>query len=182
MPVPSFGQPNPDLLIVGLAPGTHGANATGRPFTGDHAGQLLYSTLYDFGFSNKREAVSVGDGLTLRKCRIANAVKCLPPGNKPTLEEIKNCNNYLRTEIVSLKPGAVMIALGKIAHDAVLRALNLRVGRYKFAHGAEHDLENQKLILFDSYHCSRYNTQTKRLTTEMFTDVFVKAKNNIRVA
>ena len=149
----------------------HGANASGRPFTGDHAGILLYQTLFDCGFSNKPESVSLDDGLELYDCRITNAVKCLPPQNKPLLEEVKQCNHYLRAEIDGLPSPAVMLALGKLAHDAVLRVLGLRLSAYKFAHGGVHALAD-KLTLVDSYHCSRYNTQTRRLTPEMFADVF----------
>lgn len=174
-PVEPFGAKKIELLIVGLAPGMHGANATGRPFTGDHAGILLYQTLYDLGFSNKPVSVSADDGLKLKNCRITNAVKCLPPQNKPTTDEIKICNDFLKQELAELKPGTVVLALGSIAHGAVLRAQGLKVGGYKFGHGAEYALPNG-LWLIDSYHCSRYNTQTRRLTAEMFRDVFARAK------
>jgi len=170
-PVPPFGAPDSGLLVVGLAPGMHGANATGRPFTGDHAGILLYQTLFDYGFSNQPESVSREDALQLHNCRITNAVKCLPPQNKPLLDEVKTCNHYLRAEIDGLPAPAVLLALGKLAHDAVLRVLGMKLSAYRFAHGGIHTLTD-KLSLVDSYHCSRYNTQTRRLTAEMFGDVF----------
>jgi uracil-DNA glycosylase family 4 len=173
-PVAPFGPKKIQLLIVGLAPGMHGANATGRPFTGDYAGILLYQTLYDFGFSNQPVSESRDDGLQLKNCRITNAVKCLPPQNKPTTEEIKICNGFLQQEIAELKPGTVVLALGLIAHNAVLRAMELKVGGYKFGHLHEYALPDG-LWLLDSYHCSRYNTQTKRLTEEMFQQVFARA-------
>ena len=170
-PVAPFGDDNARLLIVGLAPGMHGANATGRPFTGDHAGILLYQTLFDYGFSNQPESVSRDDALQLHNCRITNAVKCLPPQNKPLLDEVKTCNHYLRAEIDGLPAPAVLLALGKLAHDAVLRVLGMRLSAYRFAHGGIHTLTDN-LSLVDSYHCSRYNTQTRRLTPEMFGQVF----------
>lgn len=173
-PVPSFGDVGARLLVVGLAPGMHGANRSGRPFTGDHAGLLLYETLHKYGFASKPESVSVDDGLEMPGCRITNAVKCLPPANKPTGAEIRQCNDYLRAEIQGLPPAPVMIALGKIAHDAVLRALRLKLSGFPFAHGAEHRLADDRVLL-DSYHCSRYNTQTRRLTAEMFEAVFARA-------
>ena len=172
-PVTPFGVKNPRLLIVGLAPGMHGANATGRPFTGDFAGILLYETLYKFGFSNQSEATSRDDGLVLKKCRITNAVKCLPPANKPTGQEIKLCNQFLKAELESLKKGTVVLALGGIAHKSVLSALGLKQSDYKFGHGVQYSLPND-LTFLSSYHCSRYNTQTKRLTSKMFEDVFKK--------
>lgn len=172
-PVAPFGDPRPDLLIVGLAPGMHGANASGRPFTGDYAGILLYRTLYEFGFSNRPESSHAGDGLKLRKCRITNAVKCLPPQNKPTAEEVRTCNAYLAAELEEMRDGAVVLALGQIAHQAVLRALGLKRSGYPFRHAGEYPLGRGR-TLFSSYHCSRYNTQTRRLTPEMFTHVFNK--------
>ncbi len=174
-PVAPFGAKKIELLIVGLAPGMHGANATGRPFTGDHAGILLYQTLFDFGLSNKPVSLSIDDGLKLKNCRITNAVKCLPPQNKPTTDEVKICNDFLQQELAELKPGTVVLALGAIAHGAVLRALGLKLAEYRFGHAAEYALP-KGLWLLDSYHCSRYNTQTKRLTAEMFADVFARAK------
>lgn len=176
-PVPAFGDPKARFLIVGLAPGMHGANATGRPFTGDHAGIMLYETLFKFGFGTLSQSLSADDELTLIDCRITNAVKCLPPQNKPTTDEIKQCNHYLAAELNSLPENAVVLALGGIAHQAVMRALGLKLGAYKFAHAAEHDLGRFRLI--DSYHCSRYNTQTKRLTTDMFEAVFAQAKAHL---
>ena len=177
-PVAPFGDPDARLLIVGLAPGMHGANATGRPFTGDYAGILLYRTLHDFGFSNRPESVSRDDGLTLTGCRITNAVKCLPPQNKPLTAEIRQCNTFLRQELSELPAGAIVLALGKIAHDAVLRATDLRLSAHPFGHGNLHQLDNG-LTLIDSYHCSRYNTQTRRLTEEMFSDIFRLASRRL---
>ena len=171
-PVPGFGSTNPFLLIVGLAPGMHGANKTGRPFTGDHAGILLYKALHKYGFSNKVDSI-YKDNLKLKDCRITNAVKCLPPENKPNASEVTNCNTYLANEIIGLKRKSVILALGTIAHNAILSAQNLTKKNYKFSHGSRHILPNE-LILYDSYHCSRYNTQTKRLTEAMFFDVFFK--------
>lgn len=170
-PVAPFGDPAARLLIVGLAPGMHGANATGRPFTGDYAGILLYETLYEFGLSNKPVSASTSDGLKLTNCRITNAVKCLPPQNKPQLTEIKQCNGYLRRELDLLPEQSVIIALGKIAHDAVLRAYGLRLSAWPFGHANIHPIRPGK-ILVDSYHCSRYNTQTRRLTPAMFRAIF----------
>lgn len=177
-PVAPFGAANPSLLIVGLAPGMHGANASGRPFTGDHAGILLYQTLYDFGFSNKSVSNHNKDGLKLLDCRITNAVKCLPPQNKPTGEEIRTCNSFLKAELESLKSGACVIALGSIAHNAVLRSFGLKAKEYPFLHNKLHRLPNG-ISLVDSYHCSRYNTQTKRLTEAMFRNVFQQARELI---
>ncbi|MEE9343028.1 MAG: uracil-DNA glycosylase [Gammaproteobacteria bacterium] len=169
-PVAPFGDAKASFLIVGLAPGMHGANATGRPFTGDHAGVLLYETLFKYGFSNQPEATAKEDGLKLLNCRITNAVKCLPPQNKPTTAEITTCNHYLKDELEQMPEGAVILALGKIAHDAVLRARGKKLSAYRFGHAAVHDMEG--MTLYDSYHCSRYNTQTRRLTTDMFESLF----------
>lgn len=174
-PVAPFGDPDARLLIVGLAPGMHGANASGRPFTGDYAGILLYQTLYDFGFASQPQSER-NDTLVLRGCRITNAVKCLPPQNKPTPAEIRVCNGYLRAELAALPARPVVLALGRIAHDAALRASDSRPADHVFAHGAEHSLHNG-LRLIDSYHCSRYNTQTRRLTETMFRDVVSRARN-----
>ena len=171
LPVPPFGAARARLVIVGLAPGMHGANASGRPFTGDHAGILLYATLHKFGFSTQPVSTGVEDGLRLIDARITNAVKCLPPGNKPLPAEIKVCNAYLAAELATLSPGTAILALGRIAHEATLRALGLRGRDHPFAHGAEHALSSGER-LFDSYHCSRYNTNTRRLTTPMFEQVF----------
>jgi len=174
-PVPPFGDPMARLLVVGLAPGMHGANASGRPFTGDHAGILLYRTLYDFGFSDHPESRSAGDGLRLTDCRITNAVKCLPPGNKPLGSEVVACNPYLRAELAGLAPGGLVLALGTVAHQAVLKARGLRLADYPFGHAREHPLPGD-LRLIDSYHCSRYNTQTRRLTEAMFQAVLERAR------
>ena len=170
-PVAPFGAMDASLVIVGLAPGMHGANATGRPFTGDYAGGLLYATLHKFGLATRPRSVSANDGLRLIDARITNAVKCLPPANKPLPPEIRNCNAYLAAELAALPDGAAVLALGHVAHDAVLRALGVPPPRHKFAHGAVHALEHG-VLLFDSYHCSRQNTNTKRLTPAMFERVF----------
>ncbi len=172
-PVPQFGDKRARLLIVGLAPGLHGANASGRPFTGDHAGILLYQTMYDFGFSSHNESISVDDDLKLINCKITNAVKCLPPENKPVGAEVNQCNSYLANELAGLETGSVVLSLGLLSHKAVIKALGLRQADYKFAHQAIHKL-NDRLTLVDSYHCSRYNTNTGRLTQQMFQDVFKK--------
>jgi uracil-DNA glycosylase family 4 len=177
-PVAPFGDLTARLLIVGLAPGMHGANRTGRPFTGDHAGILLYETLYKFGFSNQPASVSADDPLKLHDCRITNSVKCLPPDNKPVGAEINTCNAYLSGELELLPTPRVVLALGGIAHRAVIRALGLRQAEYKFAHAAEHRVDGRFLLL-DSFHCSRYNTNTGRLTTAMFEAVFARAKELI---
>lgn len=174
-PVAPFGDAAARLIIVGLAPGFHGANASGRPFTGDYAGILLYDTLYRYGFSSAPVSVSRDDGLTLTNARITNAVKCVPPENKPLPAEIKLCSQFINTELGQLPGPSILLALGTIAHTAVLRAYGLRLADYKFAHGAEHPLANGHLLL-DSYHCSRYNTNTGRLTAEMFHQVFARAK------
>ncbi len=174
-PVAPFGDPEGRLLIVGLAPGMHGANATGRPFTGDHAGILLYETLYKYGFSTAPVSVSRDDGLLLKGCRITNAVKCLPPQNKPIGAEINSCNAYLSSEIQALPDAAVVLALGSIAHNSVIKALSLRQKEFKFGHNALHQVADG-IQLLDSYHCSRYNTQTRRLTPEMFCAVFAHAR------
>ena len=178
LPVAPVGEDDPKLLIVGLAPGMHGANATGRPFTGDYAGILLYKTLYEFGFSNQPTSTHQGDGLVLRDCRITNAVKCLPPQNKPLGDEIKSCNSYLESELQQLREGALILALGTVAHNAVLRASGVRAAAYPFGHGAEHDLPRGHYLI-DSYHCSRYNTQTRRLTEAMFRTIFARIRRRI---
>jgi uracil-DNA glycosylase family 4 len=174
-PVAPFGDPNARLLIVGLAPGMHGANRTGRPFTGDFAGILLYETLHKYGFATRAESLTADDGLDLLDCRITNAVKCLPPDNKPVGAEINTCNRFLAAELKSLPAGAVVLALGGIAHRAVIKAEGGRQTDFKFGHAAEHDLAGRFLIL-DSYHCSRYNTNTRRLTAAMFHKVFARAR------
>jgi uracil-DNA glycosylase family 4 len=174
-PVPPFGDPQARLLVVGLAPGMHGANRSGRPFTGDHAGILLYRTLYECGFASAPESLSRDDGLRLSDCRITNAVKCLPPANKPLGSEVRACNAFLAEELRSLPADAVVFALGGVAHGAVLRALGLKLKDHPFGHGNEYPLERGGTLL-DSYHCSRYNTQTRRLTTEMFQQVVGRAR------
>ncbi|MEW5769394.1 MAG: uracil-DNA glycosylase [Pseudomonadota bacterium] len=210
-PVPAFGDAAPRLLIVGLAPGFHGANRSGRPFTGDYAGVLLYETLHAFGYASRPVSSSADDGLELIGCRITNAVKCVPPENKPETGEIRQCNGYLKSELQALPADAAILALGQIAHKAVLMALGLKQGAYVFGHGAAHLLplppgegrgegttpdraEPQRqprlphpqplprggrgagIRLYDSYHCSRYNTQTRRLTPEMFRAVFQRIR------
>ncbi len=170
-PVPPFGASRPELLIVGLAPGAHGANATGRPFTGDHAGILLYRTLYEFGLSSRPQSTDRADGLRLKGCRITNAVKCLPPANKPSTDEIRQCNVFLKAELAALGSPLVIVALGRIAHDAVLMAEMLRRSSHAFGHGRTHRIGDGRWLV-DSYHCSRYNTQTRRLTETMFRSVF----------
>jgi uracil-DNA glycosylase family 4 len=203
-PVPPFGDAAPRLLIVGLAPGMHGANRTGRPFTGDFAGILLYRTLHKFGFASHEGSDSPDDNLQLMDCRITNAVKCLPPQNKPEPSEIRSCNPFLAAEIAVFRKegGIAILALGAIAHQAVLLALKLRLKDYPFEHGAVHALATVSgrvadpaansmagamagdelasgLSLYDSYHCSRYNTQTRRLTADMFEQVFVKIRDGL---
>lgn len=173
-PVPAFGDADASLLIVGLAPGLHGANRSGRPFTGDHAGILLYQTLFDCGLSSAPESVAADDGLRLHGCRITNAVKCLPPANKPLGGEVRACNGFLAAELEQLADNSVVFALGGIAHGAVLAALGMKKSAHPFAHGGEHALSRGR-ILIDSYHCSRYNTQTRRLTAEMFLEVMRRA-------
>jgi len=173
-PVHAFGDPDAWLALVGLAPGKHGANRTGRPFTGDYAGDLLFATLAEFGLSNGRYASRIDDGLTLDGAIIVNSVKCLPPQNKLTPQEIATCRPFFEAQMAALPQVRVMIALGRIAHDAALRAAGERLAAYRFAHGAVHRLPNGRTLL-DSYHCSRYNTNTGRLTPDMFADVFRKA-------
>ncbi|MBT8077158.1 MAG: uracil-DNA glycosylase [Gammaproteobacteria bacterium] len=175
-PVAPFGDANARLLIVGLAPGMHGANRTGRPFTGDHAGILLYQTLFDFGFSSANESIAADDRLRLLDCRITNAVKCLPPENKPVGAEINTCNTFLANELATLSADSLVIALGGIAHRAIVRACGLRQADFKFGHGAEHALP-ERFTMLDSYHCSRYNTNTGRLTPDMFRAVFARARS-----
>ena len=170
LPVAPFGDDNAQLLIVGLAPGMHGANASGRPFTGDHAGIILYDTLYKYGFASAAESTSADDGLVLNNCRITNAVKCLPPANKPIGSEVNECNAYLVEELSVLPSGSVILALGGLSHKACVKALGGQQKDYPFGHLQEKSLGG--LTLLDSYHCSRYNTQTRRLTPEMFYAVF----------
>jgi len=173
-PVPPFGDNASQFLIVGLAPGMHGANRTGRPFTGDHAGILLYQMLHKYGFTSAAESLATDDGLVMTGCRITNAVKCLPPDNKPVGAEINTCNTFLENELRSLPKESLVLALGGIAHRAVIKAFAGRQVDFKFAHGAVHDLGDVRML--DSYHCSRYNTNTRRLTTEMFDAVFAQAQ------
>ncbi len=177
-PVPGFGPPGGRLLIVGLAPGMHGANRTGRPFTGDYAGLLLYRGLHALGFASAPESLAAGDGLQLFDCRIANAVKCLPPANKPLPEEISTCNAFLRAELARVPPGGVVLALGHIAHQAVLRALGEKPSRFRFAHNARHPLPDGRWLV-DSYHTSRYNVQTGRIDEAMFTAALASARDLI---
>jgi uracil-DNA glycosylase family 4 len=180
-PVAPFGDPAPRLLVVGLAPGFHGANATGRPFTGDYAGVLLYDTLHRCGWASAPVSSSRDDGLMLTGARITNAVKCVPPENKPKPAEIATCNSFLRAELAGLPAATVVLALGAIAHGAVLRAAGLKASACKFAHGAEHRLPGGR-VLIDSYHCSRYNTNTRRLTEEMFREVVGRASELARAS
>ncbi|MBW8295535.1 uracil-DNA glycosylase [Sphingopyxis sp.] len=170
-PVYAFGDPDGWLAFAGLAPGKHGANRTGRPFTGDYAGDLLFATLAEFGLSQGRYDARVDDGLTLDGAIIVNSVKCLPPQNKPTPAEIMNCRPFFEKQLAALPGVRVIIALGRIAHDAVLRAAGVRPAAHPFGHGAVHGLADGRHLV-DSYHCSRYNTNTGRLTPEMFADVF----------
>lgn len=173
-PVPPFGDSEARFLIVGLAPGMHGANRTGRPFTGDHAGILLYQMLHKHGFSSRDHSDAADDSLALYDCRITNAVKCLPPDNKPVGAEINTCNAFLENELKLLPQGAVVMALGGIAHRAIIKALGLRQADFKFGHAALHDLGAFRLL--DSYHCSRYNTNTRRLTEPMFDAIFARVR------
>ena len=169
-PVPSFGNPGAELLIVGLAPGVQGANRTGRPFTGDFAGELLYGTLIKYGFAEGQFRADPDDGMKLKGTLITNAVRCVPPQNKPTPAEIKTCNSFLAAKISELTNLKAIVALGRVAHDAILTALGQRKSQHPFGHGAQHELGSVRL--FDSYHCSRYNTNTGVLTPAMFEDVF----------
>ena len=178
-PVPTFGELSSSLLIVGLAPGLQGANKTGRPFTGDYAGDLLYKTINKFNFSKGKYAGTIDDSLKLKDCTITNAVRCVPPQNKPISEEINNCNNFLKKTIEIHKNLKVIIALGLIAHKSIISALNLKQKLYKFKHGNKHKIDN--LILIDSYHCSRYNTNTGRLNQEMFEKIFFEAKKELKI-
>ena len=172
--MPPFGAPDARFLIVGLAPGLHGANRSGRPFTGDHAGIMLYQMLHKYDFSTQATSVAADDSLELLDARITNAVKCLPPANKPVGAEINTCNAFLAAELQTLPPGSVVMALGGIAHRAIIKAMGLRQADYKFAHAAQHELG--PFTILDSYHCSRYNTNTGRLTEAMFDAVFAEAR------
>ena len=173
-PVPSFGDRTGRLLVVGLAPGLQGANRTGRPFTGDHAGDLLYATLTEFGFANGRFAARIDDGLELADCLLTNAVRCVPPANKPVGDEIASCRTFLSATIADMPNLEAVVALGRIAHESVVRALGASPSRVPFGHAAEHEIGG--IRLFDSYHCSRYNTNTGRLTPEMFRRVFAAVR------
>ena len=176
--VPSFGTNEARLLIVGLAPGVRGANRTGRPFTGDYAGTLLYETLLDFGFARGKFDARIDDGLQLVDCMVSNAVRCVPPENKPTPAEINTCRSYLSARIAALPRLTAIVALGRIAHESTLTALKARKSAHPFAHGARHAL-TPALSLYDSYHCSRYNTNTGRLTAEMFRSVFAAVRADL---
>ncbi len=174
-PVPSFGDTDAECLIIGLAPGLKGANATGRPFTGDYAGDLLYKAIEEFGFSNGKYDGHAADGLTLSRVMITNAVRCVPPQNKPVGQEINTCRDYLLGQMAELPHLKALLCLGKISHDSTIRSLGLKLKDYPFGHNVNYDIgEGRKL--FSSYHCSRYNTNTKRLTEDMFFDVFREIK------
>jgi uracil-DNA glycosylase family 4 len=180
-PVSSFGQENAGgarLLVVGLAPGLRGANRTGRPFTGDYAGDLLYATLIEYGFARGRYEARPDDGLALVDCMITNAVRCVPPENKPTPAEIATCRRFLAQRIAALPRLAAVVALGRIAHDSTLAALGVRRAAFPFAHGVRHEVR-PRLVLFDSFHCSRYNTNTGKLTPDMFRAVFAAVRGHL---
>lgn len=173
--VPSFGGSDARLLIVGLAPGVRGANRTGRPFTGDYAGTLLYETLIAFGFARGTFDARIDDGLQLVDCMVSNAVRCVPPENKPTPAEINTCRGYLSARIAAMTRLKAIVVLGRIAHESTLTAVTARKSQFAFAHGARHAV-SPHVIVYDSYHCSRYNTNTGRLTTEMFRSVFAAVR------
>jgi uracil-DNA glycosylase len=177
-PVPSFGDPNAALVIIGLAPGMQGANRTGRPFTGDYAGDLLYATLLEYGFAKGVYQARPDDGLKLVNCRIVNAVRCVPPQNKPLPVEIKTCRPFLAADLAAMPRVRAILALGRIAHDTMLKVLDLRSAAAPFAHGAVHPAGSVKL--YDSYHCSRYNTNTRVLTPDMFRSVFVRIRADLQ--
>jgi uracil-DNA glycosylase len=179
-PVDSFGPRDARVLIVGLAPGLRGANRTGRPFTGDYAGDLLYATLSEFGFANGRYGATPGDGLKLLDCRITNAVRCVPPENKPTPQEIATCRGFLAATVKEMKQLRAVVALGRIAHETFIVAQGARRSEYPFGHGRAHAMD--ALNLFDSYHCSRYNTNTGVLTPQMFSDVFAQVRKHLDAA
>ncbi|MCP4621409.1 MAG: uracil-DNA glycosylase [Bradyrhizobium sp.] len=176
-PVSSFGDPKARVLIVGLAPGMQGANRTGRPFTGDYAGDLLYATLLEYGFARGKYEARPDDGLTLVDCRISNAVRCVPPQNKPLPAEINTCRPFLAATMATMPRVAAIVMLGRIAHDTTLKALGLKAAAAPFAHGAVHKAGNVRL--YDSYHCSRYNTNTGVLTPKMFRDVFARVRKDL---
>lgn len=173
-PVPAFGDPDATLAIVGLAPGTEGANRTGRPFTGDASGEMLFATLTKYGFVDGKFANDPADGITLKGAIILNAVKCLPPENKPTGAEINNCRPYLAKALDGLPALKITLALGKVAHDSIVRLSGAKLADHKFAHGAKHELPGGRTLI-DSYHCSRYNLNTGRLTVTMFEEIFEQA-------
>src|SRR6202453_4344651 len=179
-PVPSFGPQDASLLIVGLAPGLRGANRTGRPFTGDYAGDLLYATLKEFGFAQGDYEARPDDGLTLVDCRITNAVRCVPPENKPTPQEIKTCRDYLSATIAEMTGLRAIVTLGRIAHETLIASRGARQKDYVFGHGRRHAAE--QIAIFDSYHCSRYNTNTGVLTPQMFRDVFAAVRRHLDAA
>jgi uracil-DNA glycosylase family 4 len=176
-PVPTWGDDHPGLMIVGLAPGLKGANRTGRPFTGDYAGDLLYATLLEYGFTKGKYEARPDDGLKLVDCRIANAVHCVPPQNKPLPIEINTCRQFLAANLATMPNLRAIVALGRIAHDTVLKPLNLKGSQAPFGHGAVH--QAGAFRLYDSYHCSRYNTNTRVLTPDMFRSVFAKVKSDL---
>jgi uracil-DNA glycosylase family 4 len=176
-PVPSFGPIDARLLIVGLAPGLRGANRTGRPFTGDYAGDLLYATLQEYGFAKGEYQARPDDGLELIDCRITNSVRCVPPENKPTPAEIKTCREFLNATIEEMTGLRVVVALGRIAHESFVAARGKRQAKFRFGHGRAHPIG--ALTLFDSYHCSRYNTNTGVLTPQMFRDVFAQVRGHL---
>lgn len=176
-PVPSFGTPDARLLIVGLAPGLRGANRTGRPFTGDYAGVLLYATLKKFGFASGTYEEHAGDGLALHDCMITNAVRCVPPANKPEPSEINICRQFLHERMTLLPRLRAIVVLGRVAHESTLRAFSLKLKQFPFAHGAVHPIADGAMQIFDSYHCSRYNTNTGMLTVEMFEAVFTSVRS-----
>jgi uracil-DNA glycosylase family 4 len=176
-PVPSFGDPNAALLIVGLAPGLQGANRTGRPFTGDYAGDLLYATLLEYGFAKGIYQARPDDGLTLIDCRISNAVRCVPPQNKPLPAEIHTCRQFLIATLGTMPRLRAIVALGRVAHESTVKALGLRSTVAPFSHGAVH--QAGAIRLYDSYHCSRYNTNTRVLTPDMFRSVFASVRADL---
>ncbi len=179
-PVPSFGSIEAELLIVGLAPGLKGANFSGRPFTGDFAGELLYGTLLKYGFAEGEFKARADDGLKLVNCRITNAVRCVPPENKPLGDEINKCRPFLGGQIENMPNLKIILSLGLVSHNTVLKTCGEKLSSHKFAHGAVHILNND-LTLIDSYHCSKYNTSTKRLTEEMFHEVFKNVRSLIKI-
>ena len=173
--MPSFGLPSARLLIVGLAPGLKGANRTGRPFTGDYAGDLLYATLLEYAFAHGTFEARADDSLSLVDCMITNAVRCVPPDNKPTPAEVSTCRRFLSARIAALPNLSAIVALGRIAHQSTIAALGLKQKDFAFAHGAQHTVP-KGVTIFDSYHCSRYNTNTGVLTTAMFGAVFADVR------